>query len=202
MSAAAATADAATPPAKKGKKKLFLILGLVLVLLLGGGAAAFFLLKPQAEPELDEYGEPIEQAEPAHPAKKAEAGVPPAFLPLDPFVVNLADRESERYAQIGITLQVDDAKVAEQLKTYMPAIRNGVIMILAHKTADELLSREGKEKLAAEIRRESVRPLGIEIEDEEDEAAESDPPPKKRKKRKPAVHVPVEQVHFSSFIIQ
>ncbi len=201
MSAAAATADAASPPAKKGKKKLFLILGLVLVLALGGGAAAFFLLKPQAEPELDEYGEPIEHAAPVKHEKKAEHGAPPTFLPLDPFVVNLADRDSERYAQIGITLQVDDPKVAEELKAYMPAIRNGVIMILAHKTAAELLSREGKEQLAAEIRRESVRPLGIEVEDE-DEAPAADTPPKKRKKRKAPVHVPVEQVHFSSFIIQ
>ncbi len=34
-------------------------------------------------------------------------------------------------------------------------------MILAHKTSQELLERAGKEQLAAEILRETVRPLGI-----------------------------------------
>ena len=46
----------------------------------------------------------------------------------------------------------------------MPAIRNAILMILAHKSAAELLERTGKEALAAEIMRESVRPMGIEIE--------------------------------------
>ena len=117
--------------------------------------------------------------------------------------MNLADREQERYAQIGITLQVDDPQVAEQLKAYMPAIRNGVLMILAHKTSAELLDREGKLKLADEIMRESVRPLGIELDDEDaDESETHDAKPAKKKKRKAPVHNPVEHVHFSSFIIQ
>ena len=45
----------------------------------------------------------------------------------------------------------------------MPAIRNAILMILAHKTSHELLERAGKEQLAAEILRETVRPLGITI---------------------------------------
>ncbi|MCK7493223.1 MAG: flagellar basal body-associated FliL family protein [Comamonadaceae bacterium] len=28
-------------------------------------------------------------------------------MPLDPFTVNLADRDAERYAQVGITLEVE-----------------------------------------------------------------------------------------------
>jgi flagellar FliL protein len=142
-------------------------------------------------------------AEHATAKKKDAHAAPPTFLPLEPFVVNLADREQERYAQIGITLQVDDPQVAEQLKAYMPAIRNGVLMILAHKTSAELLDREGKLKLADEIMRESVRPLGIELDDEgADEAEAHDARPAKKKKRKAPVHNPVEHVHFSSFIIQ
>ena len=76
-------------------------------------------------------------------------------------------------------------------------------MVLAHKTSDELLERAGKEKLAREIMRASVRPLGIELEDEQDQEAatdDEDPPPKKRKKKE--AYNPVRQVLFSSFIIQ
>jgi flagellar FliL protein len=38
------------------------------------------------------------------------------FVPLEPFTVNLADREAERYAQIGMTLEIEDAKVGDQIK--------------------------------------------------------------------------------------
>lgn len=208
MSAAAATAEGA-PPAK-GKKKLIIILAAVLLLVAGGGGAAVFMMKKKAAEAAaaeEAEGEDGEHA-PAKGKAKAQAkhdpAQPPAFLPLDPFVVNLADKDADRYAQIGVTLEVEDAKVGDQLKAYMPAIRNGILMVLAHKTSTELLTREGKEKLAGEIMRESVRPLGIELDDpEDDEPAADDEKPKKKKKRKTAAQEsPVKHVHFSNFIIQ
>jgi flagellar FliL protein len=205
MSAAAAPA-AGEAPAKKGSKKLIIIIAVVLLLVLGGGGAAFFMMKKNAAAAEGEDGEDV-AADAGHakaaahaPAPKAvkhDPGHPPTYVALDPFVVNLADRESERYAQIGMTLEVDDPKFAEQMKGYMPAIRNGILMILAHKTSTELLSREGKETLAEEVMREAVRPMGIEIDPPESDADAS----KKKRKRAP-VYNPVTQVHFSSFIIQ
>lgn len=206
MSAAAAAPDATDAPKKKGSKKLIIIIAVVVLLLAGGGGAFFVMQKnaaAAAAAAAAEEGEDAPSGKPAAAHAKDPKAVP-TFLPLDPFVVNLADRDQDRFAQIGITLQVDDAKVADQLKAYMPAIRNGVLMILAQKTSTELLERAGKEKLANEIMRESVRPLGIEIEDEEaaDEEKADAKPGKKKKKKKAAEHNPVEQVHFSSFIIQ
>jgi flagellar protein FliL len=145
-------------------------------------------------------------------------------VPLDAFTVNLADHDAERFAQIAVTLELDDAHVAEQLKAYMPAIRDSVLMILSHKTSTELLERAGKEKLAREIRRESARAMGFEVEEEEPDAApakdgkeakadkadkaaadddEDTPKPKKKKKKKPAGEAnPIKQVLFANFIIQ
>lgn len=208
MSAAAATAEGA-PPAK-GKKKLIIILAVVLLLVAGGGGAAVFMMKKKAAEAAaaEAEGEDGEHAPAKGKAKgdaKHDPAQPPVFLPLDPFVVNLADKDADRYAQIGVTLEVEDAKLGDQLKAYMPAIRNGILMVLAHKTSTELLTREGKEKLAGEIMRESVRPLGIELEEpEEDEpAADEEKPKKKKKKRKTAAdESPVKHVHFSNFIIQ
>ncbi len=204
MSAAAAptVVDAPSQPKKRLPKKLIVILAAVAVLLLGGGAATVYLLKKRAADAAAAEAEGGEDAgEAAHgaPAKKERHG-PPTFLPMDTFVVNLADREEERYAQVGVTLQVDDPKAAEELKLYMPAIRNGVLMILAHKTSAELLEREGKERLAAEIMREAVRPLGIEIA--APAAAASGASAQRGKSAEPEVHNPVEAVQFSSFIIQ
>ena len=112
------------------------------------------------------------------------------------------EQRRERYAQIGLTLEVEDTKFAEQMKLYMPAIRNSILMILAHKQSSELLERSGKEALAAEIMREAVRPMGIEIDPEPAAQAASGAEGKAAKGHKPAVHNPIRRVHFSSFIIQ
>ena len=203
MSAAAAPGAEAAAAPPKGKKKLIIIIAAVLLLAgLGGGGALFMMKKKAAEAAAAEEGE--DGAPAGHKADKQAHGAPPAFLPLEPFIVNLADKEVDRYAQIGVTLEIDDPKSAEQLKAYMPAIRNGILMVLAHKTSAELLERKGKEALAAEIMRETVRPLGIEVEAPEaaDEAAADDEPKKKRKKKAPPVENPVKHVHFSNFIIQ
>lgn len=203
---ATATADAvdASAPKGKGKKKLIIIVvALLLVLGLGGGAAVFMMKKKaSAEAEGDEPA--AAHAAPVH--AKPSKDHPPTYVALDPFTVNLADKESERYAQVAVTLEVDDPKFAEQMKGYMPSIRNAILLILAHKTAAELLELEGKQKLAAEIARASVRPMGIEIDEEDEEDAEAEPPKegakKKKKKKKVAPANPVSAVHFANFIIQ
>ena len=211
--AATVTADAA-PAAKGGKKKLIIIIAAALLVVLVGGGAAFFLMKKKPV-EGDEDGADghatAESSEPAAKAKpKHDPKHPPVFVPLDPFTVNLADKESERYAQIAVTLEIDDAKTADALKVYMPAIRNNILMVLSHKTAAQLLTREGKEKLAKSILYAAVRPLGFEVNEEEETAdsgaaaaeSDADAAPKKKKKKKAAPALPVKAVHFANFIVQ
>ncbi len=212
MSAAAAAVDAAGAPKKGGKKKLLMILAVVGVLVLGGGGAALFMIKQKAAAaaaaaEEAEDGAGAAHATPKSKAKSDDKHGPPIFLPLDVFTVNLADRQADRYAQIGITLEIDDAKTGDQIKAYMPAIRNNILMVLAHKTAEQLTAREGKQKLTKEVLRESLKPMGIEVEDEEQGASDEahDKPGKdgkKRKKKKVEPDYPIRAVHFSSFIIQ
>jgi flagellar protein FliL len=196
-----ATAPAAETAAPKGggSKKLIIILAAVLLLVLVGGAAAFLLLKKKPAEEGEDGADSAEVAPKAKVKPKSDK--PPTFVPLDPFTVNLADKDVDRFAQVGVTLEVEDPKFAEQIKAYMPAIRSNVLMVLSHKTAAELLSREGKDKLAREIKREAVRPMGIELDDEDEEESPADAPKKKKKKRV-AVESPVTQVLFSNFIVQ
>jgi flagellar FliL protein len=198
-----ATAPAAEQAAPKGggSKKLIIMLAAVLVLVLVGGGAAFMLLKKKPVEEGEDGAEDAEVSETAPKKAKPKSDHPPTFVPLDPFTVNLADKDVDRFAQIGITLEVHDPKFAEQIKAYMPAIRSNVLMVLSHKTAAELLTREGKEKLAKDIMREAVRPMGIELPEEEAEEA-ADAPKKKKKKKKAAVESPITQVLFSNFIVQ
>lgn len=203
--AATLTATPGEPSAPAGgRKKLMMIIGAaVLALLLIGGGIAFWLVKSRPAPSED--GE--EAAAPAahQPAGKHDAkGQPPQFMPLDPFTVNLADKDGERFAQVAITFELEDSHFADQIRAYLPAVRNNILMTLAQKTAAELLTREGKELLAKQILRESLRPMGIEVPDEEegDEHAEAARPKKKGKKKKAPVSYPIRSVQFASFIIQ
>lgn len=207
MSSAAASATDAAPKKKASKKLLVIILAVVLVLVAGGGAAVFMMKKKAADAAAAEEAESDSHAEASHGGHKT----PPTFVPIDPFTVNLADRDAERFAQIGVTFEIDDPKVADELKAYMPAIRNGILMLLSHKTSAEMLAREGKIKLAGEIGREAMRAMRYDVPDESEfaDAADvkpaahddEDEAPKKKKKKKRFVG-PVKHVHFSNFIVQ
>ena len=193
---AAPTDTAASPP--KGRKKLIIIIVAAVLVLAMGGGAAFLLLKKKALDPDAEAGASSEEQAPAKAAKHDPKTVP-VFVPLDPFTVNLADRDAERYAQIGITLEIDDSKTGDQIKAYMPAIRNNVLMAIADRTAAELQGREGKAALAERVRRETSRLLGVELDDE---AIAGEVVAKKKGKKKGVTALPVKAVHFSNFIIQ
>ena len=209
----AAPAAAADAPPKKSKKKLIIIVAAVLLLASGGGGAFFYMKQKAAAAAA--AAEDGEEAPVAH-AKAKDTHAKPTYVPLDAFVVNLADKETDRFAQIGITLQVDDSKVADDMKTYMPSLRNGILMILAHKSSEELLRRDGKEQLAVEVMRAAALALGIELDDDDanesqgksakkasqDGDDEDTPKKSKKKKKKKPVHNPITHVHFSNFIIQ
>ena len=213
MSAAAAAADA--PAAKPGgKKKLVVMIAVAAIVLGGGGVGALIYMKKQkaaAEAAAAAAEDGDGEAVAAPKAEKKEHNAHPVFVPMDPFVVNLADHEADRYAQIGITLEVPDEKVSEEIKTFLPAIRNNILLLLAHKSSEDLAGGDGKEKLAHEIRREALKAMGEEVDDDEDadaapvaEGASAPAHAKKKKKKKaaPEVEAPIRSVQFSSFIIQ
>ena len=171
--AATATADAPEAPKKKGKKLLFVIIG-VLVLAIAGAAGALFILKKNTAEDDHEEDAPV-----AH-VKKVDPKHAPTFLPLENMVVNLADTGGNRYIQIGLTLQLQDAHTGDAVKAFMPSIRNAVLLILSQRTTDELLQVQGKEQLAADVIAEISRQLGFDG---------------KRNN-------PIQAVLFSSFIVQ
>lgn len=103
-----------------------------------------------------------------------------AFLPIDQFTVNLAGGGGDRFLQVAFTLEVSDPKVADALKLQMPVVRGRLLLLLSSKTAEELVATAGKQKLMGEILAEARTPL-----------PESELPGKG-----------VENVHFSSFVIQ
>ena len=189
-------AEPTAPPPKS--KKLLLIAGVaVLILALAGAGAWFYISKQRAAMDADEE----------ETVAKVEQKGPPTYLALDNMVVNLADPGGEKVAQVGITLELADSKATERVKQFLPTIRSGVLLLVSQRTSEELLQREGKEKLAADILLEASRPFGGgEKEPDAEPAAKENTASKKSKvkakKAKGHDEQPVQRVLFSSFIVQ
>ncbi len=83
---------------KGGRKILFLIPILLLLLAVAGGGVYFFLLnKPKKEGE--------EKISPSHVGVMVDLGV---------FTVNLADKGTDAYARVAITLELSNEKVKRE----------------------------------------------------------------------------------------
>lgn len=189
-----ATTSAASPGKEPAKSKKLIVIGAVVALLVIVAAALGLFLVNKQRHAADEDAQ----------ESKAAAVLVPTFLPMENMVVNLADTGGDRFAQIGITLELQDEKTATAVKQFMPSIRNGVLMLVSQRTAEELLRREGKEKLATDILAEVARPLGGKSGSQRasDEHADGgDDEMEERPRRRPSSS-PVRRVLFSSFIIQ
>ena len=185
---------------KKSKKGLIIMIAAAVLVLIIGGAAAFFLMKGKPAPEGDEEegDEAPAHVEKTKKASKAHSGQPPAFVKLDPFTVKLQVEQQEAYLQATPELRVLDAHLADTIKQYTPEIRHKLLLILSGKTASEISTPQGVQKLANEMR------VAI-------NAILEPPAPKRRKgaakeSEEPSdvagPEEPVQAVLFTSFIIQ
>lgn len=221
-SASAAAADAPAPDAESPKvglkdklkeklfgskkKKLIALGAVVLVVVLAGAGTALVVMKKRAAAAAADAGLETTAAGQAHEEKEEHADekkTPPTFVPLDQFTVNLADKEQDRFAQVGLVLELDDPKVAEDIKTYMPSIRNAILLLLSHKTSAELNEPNGKEQLAEDVRVAAAEAMGLKVSPPANIASGPDATPKvKGKAKKGQDDNPIVHVNYSAFIIQ
>ncbi len=190
-----ATKPEAAEPAKapaKSKKMLIIVVVAVLVLALAAGGGWFYISKQRAAADEGD----------GETTTTTKAVGPPTFLPLDNMVVNLADPGGEKVAQVGITLEIVDAHGVDTVKVYLPAIRSGILLLISQRTAEELLRREGKEKLAQDILVEASKPFGGGDAAHDAEPKEGKKPVKKKAAKGGHDENPVKAVLFSSFNVQ
>ena len=175
----AETVEAAPP---KKSRKLLILISVALLLVLGiGGGAAFYLLKGHGAQQTEDGDGAAENAQAGKKKDAKEAA--PIYVALDPFTVNLVPENGDQFLQLIIAIEVTDLRVGDRVKMYTPKMRNNVMMLLSGKKATQLITKEGKETLADEIRN-----LINEI---------LDPGSKTQ-----AEEAPIKEVLFTSFIIQ
>lgn len=91
--------------------------------------------------------------EKAEDKKKELAELNPAFyLKLEPeFIVNFAGEQEVNYIQLEVQLMARDQYYIDEAVRNMPAIRHQILLLLSNQKYSELKTREGKEKLRADI---------------------------------------------------
>lgn len=129
--------------AKGGKRGLikWVIVGVIALIFAGGGVYGYkvFSKKDSGHNAENLNKEPKEKQGPAQ------------MVPIDPFVVNLADSNEIKYLKISINLEVDSAKVNEEALLRMPQIRDTILMLLTSKTSEDVKDIGGKLKLQDEL---------------------------------------------------
>ena len=70
---------------------------------------------------------------------------------MEPFIVNLADNNGERYLKVTIELEVTDKKIIEELNILKPKLRDNVLDLLTAKSYKDLVDMVGKQRLRDEI---------------------------------------------------
>jgi flagellar FliL protein len=112
--------------------------------------------------------------------KKHVAEGPPLFSELDPdFVISFKEQKLARFMQLRVKLMSRDPEIIEVVEQYKPILRNNLLLLFSSQKFEDVITREGKEKLLEQALEEVNRTL--------DEEAGSDG---------------VDAVYFTSFVAQ
>jgi flagellar protein FliL len=123
----------------KKSRKLWIPLG-ILVLAIAAGGTAFFAYPHFRGSHKSANQEP----------KKAQVK---AVLPLESFLVNLADHDNICFVKATFQLGLEEEWKGESKNSVeMASIRDAIISLLTSKTSDQLMTSQGKDKLREEIR--------------------------------------------------
>ncbi|MGH9377272.1 MAG: flagellar basal body-associated FliL family protein [Terriglobia bacterium] len=148
----AETAKSGTPkldaPTQKKKSSKAVIIGVALVLCLALGGGAYVFMSHRALANSKNKGKPETTA------KQADAA-PVATIPLESFLVNLADPDHGSFLKVGITLGLDKPlpKGMENPadSPFIPEIRDTILGVLNSWQSSSLLASDGKTKLKEQL---------------------------------------------------
>ena len=157
MASAATTPAASATPAKKGGLLPMLLCAVIAAG--GAGGGAWFMAQSKAKPAAHaEAGEGEHEAadehesssahDDGHGGKSGPAEGVAQYLPLAPaIVVNLNDNVTMRYLQVDIELMARSNVAIEAATLHMPRIRNTLMLLFTQQHFEDIVTREGKEKL-------------------------------------------------------
>lgn len=128
-----------TPKPKRGKIFAMLLVGVLMAASFGGGAVfnhytfgvRTVIKEVEAKPIIKE----------------------PYYTEFDPsFTVNVPGDEGQHYVDINIAVLSYDNSAHLLLRQYRPLLRNKILNVIGSRRFEELLTRDGREKLLVDVR--------------------------------------------------
>ena len=129
---------------KTKKSSLKWIVILIMVLVLGAGGYFGWNMFKNENKKNTEISESTDQN------KEEEAGI---TLPLDSFIVNLADKAGlgKKYLKVKIALQLGKEENGEIIPRHVPRLRDTILLLLSSQSSRDINTLEGKLELKHEI---------------------------------------------------
>ncbi len=129
----------AKPKVSRGKIFSILVVGVLMAAAFAGGAVFNY----------HTYGVRTEIVEvEAKPVVKE-----PYYTEFDPsFTVNIPGDEGQHYVDINIAVLSYERDAHNLLRQYRPLLRNKVLNVIGNRRFEDLLTREGREKLLIDVR--------------------------------------------------
>ena len=149
--------DDATEGSGGSKKLIIIIAALVMLVLIGAGVAAYLLLGDDVEEGegavVTEVSESAD-ADTTQPSDKKTLAPPKGdtiyvSMP-DPLLVNITAGKRTRMMQVKINFMVRSPEAVDALKLHMPLVRNNLLDLFSTADAEEVRTREGRNKLKQE----------------------------------------------------
>lgn len=139
-------------PRKRGiGRRILIILILLLTIVAGLAGVWFFIL----DSELPKFGSDSAEPDSTISSSVGAGSDAPKVLgntvPLETFIVNLADPLGRRVLNINISLEVADASAISEIKRNDPRIRDAIIILLSSKSYADISSADSKMILKSEI---------------------------------------------------
>ena len=141
-------------PEKKKSKKLLIMIALLVVLLAGGGAGFYFWRVRAASQALakgtTDKNKPDDHSGKTEHTEDGDAEVT-QVIELQPFIVNLADKNESRYLRMTISLGVAEEGEHKVDPLFTTRVRNAILATISTQTSEQVLTVEGKAALRKEM---------------------------------------------------
>ncbi len=136
-----------------------IIIAVTLTLLLGGGlvGGTFYFVTSMnpvqasgntSKDAADAVTEDVEEDADEEEVAEDKVIEPPHYFSMDPkFVVSFSNQKFARFMQFSLEIMSRDAEVIKKVEEHNPVIRSSLLMLFGSQGYDEMVTRDGKEKL-------------------------------------------------------
>jgi len=144
ISSSEETQEESAEPKKTKRGRKFLIIFLVSIVLMGVvGAGGFYRWRHRAA--TSQAAKKVEQTDRAEDSEVKEV------IELQPFIVNLADKNETRYLRMTISLGVGETSEGKADPLFTTRVRNAILGVITTRTSDQILTSEGKARLRKDM---------------------------------------------------